>query len=426
MTHKQPHDSDTALDARRQFLRFLAASPLLGMGWGRDSLATTIVPPADLAGLPATDLTLAYVPASPQDAYNVFDLEAAAWKTLPPAHFGYIAEGAGGRDTVRANREGFHHFALRPRRMIDVSRIDMSTTLFGRRWSSPIMFSPTSSQRALNPDAELATARAAKATDTNWILATLSTTPIEDVIAARGEPTWFQLYPTNVDQVRAAVLKRVHDAGCPVIVVTVDDLELRSAEGGMPYQQMDTRDCKQCHNRAEGFQDFVRRKPILSPYVDQLGGSNFFKADISWDFIRRLRDQVRAPLILKGILTAEDAELAVKAGVDGILVSNHGGRVESGGLATIMALGEVVAAVKKKIPVLVDGGFRRGGDIFKALALGADAVCVGRPYLWGLGSFGQAGVERVVEILRAELEHTMAQVGTTSLAQINRNNLKLL
>jgi isopentenyl diphosphate isomerase/L-lactate dehydrogenase-like FMN-dependent dehydrogenase len=254
----------------------------------------------------------------------------------------------------------------------------------------------------------MAVARAAKAGGHLEMLATPASTSIEDAMAARGAPVWYQLYASPKWEVAEALVKRAEKAGAPVVVVTVDRVGGRNQEPFIRMQRKDTRNCEGCH--AKDLQGSVVRKPAYAG-IDLSGLSNLQSANMTWDFVKRLRDTTKMKIVLKGILTAEDAELAVKAGVDGLIVSNHGGRGEDSGRATIDVLPEVVEAVKGKTLVLIDGGFRRGTDVAKALAMGANAVGVGRPYLWGLGAFGEPGVAKVLEIMRTETRVAMMQCG---------------
>ena len=225
---------------------------------------------------------------------------------------------------------------------------------------------------------------------------------------------WFQLYPTQKWEVAEALVKRAERAGSPVIVVTLDVLATQNWETLFRLRRTDDRQCGTCHGRT--MQDYVAHKPNFDG-ID-LTGVNFNATNLTWAFVKRLRDTVHAKIVLKGILAYEDAKLAADNGVDGIIVSNHGGRVEDSGRATIDALPEILEVVDGRMPVLVDSGFRRGTDIVKALAMGAQAVCFGRPYLWGLGAFGQPGIERVLEILRAETRAVMQQVGAPSIKDL--------
>jgi 4-hydroxymandelate oxidase len=388
--------------SRRRLLQFLAASPLIA----HRALAQGVRPddPVDWAPRELDKLI-----ADPAQALDVFDFEPVMKKNVPPAHFGYMATGTDDELTLRANREGFRKFELRPRRLTDVSKIDTSADILGTTYDSPIVIAPTGSNRAFHPDAEVAVAKAAKAGNHLQILSTVANTSIEDAIAARGAPVWFQLYTTQRWEIAQALAKRAEAAGAPVIAVTLDVRSSAKWETFVRLRRADTRDCGSCH----GLNDYLSRKPNFSGI--ELGGvSGTAVTNITWDTIRRLRDTVKTKLVLKGILTHEDAKLAAEAGIDAIIVSNHGGRVEDGVSATIDVLPDIVAAAGR-MPVLVDSGFRRGSDIVKALAIGAKGVCIGRPYLWGLGAFGQPGVERVLAILRAETRVAMQQIGAPSL-----------
>jgi len=393
------------VSSRRDFLKFLAGSPLLA----------GFLPLRDALRQSAEEVI-----SSPAEALNVFEFEAAARKALPPAHFGYMATGVDGDVTLKANREGFSHYQLRPRRLVDVSRIDMSTEIFGTKWDTPIVISPVGSQKAFHPEGEVAVARAAQTKKTLQVLSTVATSSVEDVTAARGAPIWYQLYATNKWDATKKMIKRVEAAGCPVLVFTVDQLGGRNVETQYLQRRLDTRQCANCHGSSSGPEpnavSYYRRKPMFDGL--EMAGLNRITPELTWDYVRRLRDVTPMKIVLKGIVTREDALLCMENGVDGIIVSNHGGRGEESGRATIDSLPEVIQAVGGRIPVLVDGGFRRGTDIFKALAMGARAVCIGRPYVWGLASFGQPGVERVLDILRRELDLVMRQCGTRLLKEI--------
>jgi isopentenyl diphosphate isomerase/L-lactate dehydrogenase-like FMN-dependent dehydrogenase len=291
----------------------------------------------------------------------------------------------------------------------------MTTEILGAKYDSPIVIAPTSSNRAFHPDGEVAVARAARTGNHLQMLSTVATTSIEDAIAARGAPVWFQLYPTRKWEVAEALVRRAERAGSPVIVVTVDGPAPVNWETLVRLRRTDTRQCDGCHGRT--FQDYVARKPNFDG-IDVSGIPSLNAANLNWNSIKRLRDTVKMKIMLKGILGQEDAKLAADYGIDGIIVSNHNGRVVDSGRATIEILPEIIEAVGGRMPVLVDSGFRRGTDIIKALAIGAQAVCVGRPYLWGLGAFGQAGVERVLEILRKETRDAMQEVGAPSIKHL--------
>jgi 4-hydroxymandelate oxidase len=403
-TAMTPHQLEFA--SRRRFLQFLAASPLFAHG----ALAQGLRPsdPAEWAPRELDKLI-----EDPTKALDVFDFEAVMKKNVPPAHFGYMATGVDDELTLRANREGFKKFELRPRRLVDVSKIDMSAEILGVKYDSPIVLAPTGSNRAFHPDGELAAIKAAKSGNHLQILSTVASTSIEDAIAARGAPIWFQLYTTQRWEVAEALVKRAEAAGATAIAVTLDVRSSAKWETFARLRRTDTRECGSCH----GLNDYLSRKPNFTGI--ELGGvSGTAVTNLTWDSIKRLRDMVKGKLVLKGILAHEDAKLAADAGVDAVIVSNHGGRVEDGVSATIDVLPEIVEAVRGRMPILVDSGFRRGSDIVKALAIGAQAVCIGRPYLWGLGAFGQPGVERVLAILRFETRNAMAQLGAPTVKDL--------
>ncbi len=357
--------------------------------------------------------------SSPAEALSVFEFEPLAKKILPPAHYGYLASGVDDDLTLRANREAFTKVQIRPRRLVDVSRVDLSTEILGTRWETPIVLAPVGSQRAFHAEGEVAVARAAKARGHLQILSTMTTASVEDVTKAREAPIWYQLYPTAEWSVTEALVHRAEAAGCPVVVLTVDLPVISNRETAAKLARLDERECNVCHG--EGSTYFrVARKPMFDG-LDVSGLTDLSAPALTWDIISRLKRVTRMKVFLKGIVTREDATLAVENGADGVIVSNHGGRAEESARGTLESLPEVVEAVSGRIPVLVDSGFRRGTDLFKALALGADAICIGRPYLWGLAAFGQPGVEAVLEILRKELALAMRLAGVTSIRGITRD-----
>jgi 4-hydroxymandelate oxidase len=408
-----------AAKSRRLFLQYLAASPLLASS-GFASLAAETEAPSKLPDpMIWGPQNLQDLIKAPKEAINVFDFEPVCYKNVPPAHFGYMASGIDDEVTLRANREGFLKFQLRPRRLIDVSKVDMSVELFGTKYDSPIVIAPTGGNRFFHPDGEIAVAKAAKAGNHAQILSTAASTSVEDATAARGAPIWFQLYASSKYEVAEALVKRAEKAGCPAVAITVDRVGGRNQETLFRMRKADTRDCSSCHDNSS-LQASLRTKPNYDG-LDLTGLTNTQSANLTWDTVKRLRGATRMKVLLKGILAYEDAALAVDNGLDGIIVSNHGGRGEDSGRATIDALPEIVDAVKGRIPVLVDSGFRRGTDVVKALAIGAQAVCIGRPYLWGLGAFGQPGVERVLELMRIETHAAMQQCGVRSVKELNPN-----
>jgi isopentenyl diphosphate isomerase/L-lactate dehydrogenase-like FMN-dependent dehydrogenase len=396
---------------RRRFLQFLAASPFASTAWAQLLPKSRLPDPVPWAALEPDKLI-----KSPREAINVFDFEPVARQNVPPAHFGYMASGIDDEVTLRANREGFLKFQLRPRRLVDVSKVDMSTEILGVRYPSPIVVAPVGGQKSFHAEGEIATARAAKAGNHLMILSTATTSGVEEVSAARGAPVWYQLYATNKWDVAKGMVTRAEKAGCPVVAVTVDRSGGRNQETLFRLQRTDTRQCDGCHDRSS-LQANLKRRSMYEG-LDVSGLSHTQSSNMTWDFLKRLRDTTKMKIVLKGILAHEDAALAVQNGMDGIIVSNHGARSEDSGRSTIDALPEILEAVKGRMPVLVDSGFRRGTDIAKALCMGAQAVCVGRPYIWGLGAFGQPGVERVLELMREELYGIMQQVGAQSIKQL--------
>jgi isopentenyl diphosphate isomerase/L-lactate dehydrogenase-like FMN-dependent dehydrogenase len=428
-----------ALDpnSRRQFLAFLAGSPLLAAaGLDADWLASlsahrqgdTLLHAADELARYGTHPVLhqAQPPliAKATDALDVFDFEPVAKQNIPVAHWGYLMTGTDDDATIAANRAGFDRWVLKPRRLIDVSKVDAHLSIFGSRYASPIVVNPLGSQKGFHKDGEVATAKAAKARDHLMVLSTVATTSIEDTIAARGGPVWFQLYHQSDWSITRQMVKRVERAGAPAIAFTVDLLGGSNRETMIREARRDTRDCIKCHlggaplpgvsGRVDDRDN--RRKPNLVGY-EKLP-PQLEKGTPTWEFVDRLKQSTGMKVLLKGIVTEEDAALAIEHGVDGLFVSNHGGRAENSRRATIVSLPEVLKGTGGRIPVICDGGFRRGTDVFKALALGATAAGIGRPYIWGLGAFGQEGVEAVLAIMHKEFELTMKQSGVTASSQI--------
>ena len=411
-------DSNDTSASRRQLLKWMAASPLLAFpglaaleaqapgAWPQPRPDPTRWAPDDLQNLIA----------SPGDALNVFDFEPVMRRNVPPAHFGYMASGIDDEVTLRANREDFLKFQLRPRRLVDVSNVDMSTDILGVRYDTPIVLAPVGGHRAFNAAGEEAVARGARVGNHLMILSTQTTTSPEAVMAERGAPIWYQLYATNKWEVARSHLTRAEQAGCLAVAVTVDRNGGRNQETRFRLERTDARDCSVCHDRST-FESNLRRRPMFEG-VDLSGLANTQASAMTWDTIKRMRDTTGMKLLIKGVLAHEDAALAAEAGLDGIIVSNHGARSEDSGRSTIDALPEIVEAVGGRMPILIDSGFRRGTDIAKALCMGATAVCVGRPYIWGLGAFGQPGVERVLELLRTELLAIMQQVGAPSIRHL--------
>ena len=388
---------------RREFFSFLAGSAVLApsarlfaqqLAAGKDAEPGVIM--------------------SANEALQVVDFEEPARRMLPLAHWGYLSSGVEDNLTLRANLDGFRHFGLRPSNLIDVSRTDMSTEVFGERWETPLFMCPVSAQRAFHPEGEMATTAAAKAKRHQLILSNLSGFSVEDVAKSLGKPPWQQLYmPQKWDETERMV-KRIEDAGVSVLVWTVDNRGGRNTPGMERFFRQDTRRCVSCHTNGVG-----TPVPGSRPMYEGLGLSGLYNPlDATWATLDKLKKLTKMKLVLKGIDTAEDAQLAVQHGVDGLMVSNHGGRATETLRATIDCLSEVIEAVQGRVPVFLDGGVRHGTDIYKALALGAKGVGIGRPYVWGLAAFGQKGVEKVLDILRAELLLTMKQMGTPTVNEI--------
>jgi 4-hydroxymandelate oxidase len=399
------------LTARRDFLRFLAASPYVLAAGG---LGAFLRPPTASAQRAGDGVD---VIADPASALNVFDFEEAAHRKVAPGHWAYMASGVDDDATLRANRAVFQRVQLRPRRLRDATLVDTRVELFGTMYNSPIFLCPTGSERSFHTDGELAVARAAAARGTLQCLSTMTSTAIEDVNKALGRPVWYQLYAPSKWAACEQLLRRVEAAGSTVVLLTVDNTTGRNSETYRRTRPKDLNQCVSCHGPGEP-PGAVGTRAMFKD-IDMTGVRAPSPA-MDWAFVDQLRKFWRGTLIIKGIDTHEDARLAIEHGFDGILVSNHGGRATETLRSTLEALPEVVAEVGSRIPVFVDGGFRRGTDVFKALALGAKAVGVGRPFLWGLGAFGQAGVDRVLEILQGELKLVMGNCGTRTVVDINR------
>jgi len=401
--------------SRRRFIKYLAASPLFA-GTALSALAEE-APNPEWAPDPYAWAPRDYnhLISDPKEALDVFDFEPVMHKNVPPAHFGYMASGVDDDVTLRANRQGFLKFQLRPRRLVDVSKVDMSTEILGQRYETPVIIDPTGGHKAYHPDGEAGVARAAKTGDHLMILSTQASTSVADVIAARGRPIWSQLYATNKFEVAKHHVESMERQGSIAVAVTVDRSGARNQETAIRMARTDTRQCSACHDRSS-LAASIRNDPIYEG-ADLSGLANIQSSAMTWDYIKRLRDVTKMKTVIKGILAWEDAKIAAQTGIDAIIVSNHGGRADEAGRSTIESLPEIIQ-VAGKMPVLIDSGFRRGTDIVKALCMGAKGVAVGRPYLWGLGAFGQPGVERVLQILRTELMVAMQQAGAPSLKDL--------
>ena len=399
---------------RRRFLQFLAATPVLPfLDLPREWIDAVHALSRAQAGAPVAP---AAVITRAADAFSLLDFEPAARARTTIGHWTWLSTGGDDDATLRANREGFERYQIRARRLVDVRTVDASVSLLGTTWETPIFLCPLAGHRAYHADGELATARAARARRHLQVLSTMTTTAVEDVNAARGEPVWFQLYHREDWGQTRELIARVEKAGCPALVFTVDLLGGRNMEQYNRVQRQNQTFCSSCHPGGNGFTD-LRNRPMVTA-LSKPATPQPETGSPTWDYVKRLKDATRMKLFIKGIVTREDAEIALQHGVDGIHISNHGGRAENSLRPTVQCVSEIAAAVKGRVPVLVDGGFRRGTDVFKALGLGATATGIGRPYIWGLAAFGQEGVEAVLTILRRELELIMRQAGTTSIAPI--------
>ncbi|WP_457654002.1 lactate 2-monooxygenase [Rhodocaloribacter sp.] len=354
-------------------------------------------------------------------------MERAAKAKMTPEAFAYVAGGAGSEDTMTANREAFRRWRIVPRMMRDVARRDLSVELFGRRLPAPILFAPIGVLGIVHEDAEVAVARAARTLGLPQILSTVSSKPMESVAEALGEtPRWFQLYWGPDRDFTASLLRRAEAAGFGALVVTLDTKLLawreRDLQGAyLPFLFGD--------GLANYFTDPVFRAALPAPPEEDPAAAvrrfseTFSDPSVTWFDLAFLREHTRMPILVKGILHPDDARQALDHGVDGIIVSNHGGRQVDGALGALDALAPVTEAVRDRVPVLFDSGIRRGADVFKALALGAKAVLLGRPYVYGLALGGEAGVRDVALNLMADFDLTLALCGCASVADVCRDHL---
>jgi 4-hydroxymandelate oxidase len=369
---------------RREFLKFLAASPLLT---NYSAFAQEV------------EQTLGQRLTDPSEVINVFEMEAIARERIPPAHLGYLSTGVDSDLTLRANRAGFSRFQIKPRRLVDVSQTDTTVNVLGSQASSPIFLCPVGSQGAYHADAELGTARAAAAKGHHMVLSTMSSTSVEAVSEARGAPIWHQLYATDRWEYTVAMLARAEAAGCTSVCLTIDLPGGRNTETDAVLRREDTRNCASCH--------VGQSKPMFEGF--DMSGVLTSDAAMTWSVIARMKEVTDMNIVIKGV-----EELPMQPWQCNLAQT----RSTETGRGTIECLPEIVAAVNGRIPIIVDGGFRRGTDIYKALAMGASAVGIGRPYCFGLGAFGQAGVERVLDLLNRELLITMRGSGTPTIDSI--------
>ena len=422
----------SSVTGRRTFLRYLAASPILAcMGFTSQWVEDLTAESALAQDSTTLDRQNEVIIKSVKEALSVFDFDAVARTKLSPAHYTFITDGSFNNETLRANREGFSKYTIRLRRLAGITKVDQSVRIFDTNWDSPIFLCPVGRMNAYYPQGGVVVARAAKATRTLQILAgsqviVADPKSIEDVVAARGEPVWVAGLGDTLNE---PLIRRIEATGCPTLVWTIDDgggntigaKSVQRAGVADLNREADSR-CVGCHGNLPKVSRIERGTPMdVMGAIGSLRGENSIR--LKWDDVRRVRDMTRMKLVLKGIVTKEDAELSVQNGVDGVIVSNHGGHEDASGRGTIDCLPEVLIGTAGKIPVFIDSGFRSGADVFKALALGATTVGIGRPHIWGLASFGQEGVEMVIELLRRELQVIMGETGAASIANIRRDSL---
>lgn len=340
------------------------------------------------------------------DFKNVFELEQLSRKVMGDDAIEYLNGGADDLKTVKANLAGYDKIQIRARRLVDVSNISTKVKLFGQTLETPIILSPVGFQKFFHQDGEVATAKAAASRKHQLMVSTVSNYSVSEVAAAYGPNLWFQLYPTPDRKITKILLEKAEQAGCPVCLLTVDTPVVGNRETSATTLLKLIADGKLIMGNLEG---------ILPKTM------SFTDPTVTWDMIGWLRANTKMKIVIKGIVTREDAALAIIYGADGIIVSNHGGRQLESNRGTIECLPEIVDEIKGRIPVLIDGGIRRGTDVFKALAMGANAVCIGRPFCWGLGALGQEGVEIALDILQGELIRDMQLAGTTSIEKITRD-----
>ncbi len=352
------------------------------------------------------------------DPLNLRDFERLAAERLPRMVWDYYRSGACDEITLARNELAFGDVALRYRVLVDVSRRDSSCTLLSRRIALPVLIAPTAFHKLAHPDGEIATARAASAAGTTMVLSTLSNTPVEDVVAAATCDVWFQLYVYRDRGATAALVERVRAAGCKALVLTVDAPLLGSRERdvrnafalpeGLAIENASAERHRSVHASGGG-------SGLAHYFAEQLDPS------LSWKDVDWLQSIAGLPVLVKGVVRADDARRAVEHGAAGVIVSNHGGRQLDGALASIEALPAVATEVGGEVPILLDGGIRRGTDVIKAVALGASAVLIGRPVLWGLASAGEDGVRQVLTLLQRELDLAMALCGCPTVSDITHD-----
>lgn len=357
------------------------------------------------------------------------DMLAMARERMEPGAFGYIAGGAGGETTMRNNQQALDNWTIVPRMLRDISHRDISTELFGRRYDSPIIFGPIGVLGIAHPEAELAVARAARKLNIIQTCSTVSSYSLEEVAAANGDnPHWFQLYWGEDHALTRSLLSRAEANGYSAIVVTLDTPLLAWREKDIDNAYLPF---MEGIGLANYYNDPVFRAAVGNPEANKGRAFSHFTRvftgpSLTWEDLKIIRSHTDLPIILKGIQSVEDAKTALTYGVDGILVSNHGGRQVDGAIGSLDVLAEIAEAVGDKATILFDSGIRRGADVFKAMALGAKAVCVARPYALALALGGSQGVKEWASNLLADTELTMGLAGCDSWAEVCAENLRRL
>ncbi len=379
----------TRRQAVRQLSMWAAASPLLAAPQGppREVFEPDRIGPVD-------------------ELINAFEFEEVARKRLPETLYDHIAGGAGAERTLRRNREFFERITFRPRMLVDVSEMDLSLDLFGDKLFAPILVGPSAGHRRVHADAEGATVQGAGAAESAAVISRRSSLPIGEITAQAQSPVWFQADAETAADVTREEVKRAAEAGCKVICLTIGNSRPSTLE-------------RDVHNRRLTAGDAAAWPPDPAKLRER-GGPR-----LAWELIDRVKEWSGLPVILKGVMSVDEASQAVTNGVDGLVVSNYGGRTIDGVAATIEVLPSIADEVEGRVPILVDGGFRRGVDILKGLALGANAILIGRPILWALAGYGAEGVEKLLRMLQMELALAMGLSGKRDLAAIDRGLVKV-
>ena len=363
----------------------------------------------------------------PEHPVSAAELESRAAEVMTPEAHGYVAGGAGAEHTVRANRDAFDRWRIVPRMLRDVGSRDLRVDLFGRTMPAPVFLGPVGVQSIVHDEGELATARAAASVGVPMVLSTASSTTIEDVAAANGDgPRWFQLYWPSDRALAESFIRRAEQAGYEAIVVTVDVwlLAWRPRDLSLAYLPFLKSIGMSNYLSDPVFRSALESTPEDDPQSAILHFVRVFSdPTVTWEQLAFLRETTKLPILLKGILHPDDARRALDEGMDGVIVSNHGGRQVDGAIATLDALPSIVEAVGGRAPVLMDGGIRTAADAFKALALGADAVLLGRLYAWALAVGGEAGVRALLRGFLAELDLTLGLSGHRTLAEVDASTL---